>query len=89
MRAIKHRSFEYSEVAGLSVHEKAHLIDAPAQSEQAYPSTAWAWYTVVILLCAYIFSFIDRQILNLLVAPVRQHRRLPHGRGHYGLQFRL
>jgi MFS family permease len=72
MRAIKHRSFEYSEVAGLSVHEKAHLIDAPAQSEQAYPSTAWAWYTVVILLCAYIFSFIDRQILNLLVAPVRR-----------------
>jgi len=37
-----------------------------------YPSATWAWYTVVILLCAYIFSFIDRQILNLLVAPVRR-----------------
>ena len=56
----------------MSSHEKAHLIDAPAESEQAYPSTAWAWYTVAILLCAYIFSFIDRQILNLLVAPVRR-----------------
>jgi MFS family permease len=42
------------------------------QTDRAYPSTAWAWYTVAILLCAYIFSFIDRQILNLLVAPVRR-----------------
>ena len=56
----------------MSAHEKANLIDAPAESEQAYPSTAWAWYTVAILLSAYIFSFIDRQILNLLVAPVRR-----------------
>ena len=31
------------------------------EKEQAYPSNAWAWYTVAILLCAYIFSFIDRQ----------------------------
>lgn len=42
------------------------------ENEPSYPSTAWAWYTVAILLCAYIFSFIDRQILNLLVAPVRR-----------------
>jgi MFS family permease len=41
-------------------------------SEPSYPSTALAWYTVAILLSAYIFSFIDRQILNLLVAPVRR-----------------
>ena len=59
-------------MAGVNSHEKAHLIDAPVEREQAYPSTAWAWYTVTILLCAYIFSFIDRQILNLLVAPVRR-----------------
>jgi len=43
-----------------------------AESNPSYPSTRWAWYTVAILLCAYIFSFIDRQILNLLVAPVRR-----------------
>jgi len=43
-----------------------------AKSEPSYPSAGWAWYTVAILLCAYIFSFIDRQILNLLVAPVRR-----------------
>src|SRR5271156_6868572 len=39
---------------------------------RACPTARWAWYTVVVLLCAYIFSFIDRQILNLLVAPVRR-----------------
>src|ERR1700722_8610998 len=37
-----------------------------------YPTPLWAWYTVIVLLCAYIFSLIDRQILNLLVAPVRR-----------------
>jgi len=40
--------------------------------EPSYPTPLWAWYTVIVLLCAYIFSFIDRQVLNLLVAPVRR-----------------
>ena len=56
----------------MSVHEKTNLIGATLEGENAYPSTAWAWYTVTILLCAYIFSFIDRQILSLLVASVRR-----------------
>src|SRR5208282_5227953 len=47
-----------------------------SESDQSYPSTRWVWYTVAILLCAYIFSFIDRQILNLLVAPVRRDLRI-------------
>src|SRR5271170_3852013 len=45
---------------------------ASAGRELDYPTPLLAWYTVVVLLCAYIFSFIDRQILNLLVAPVRR-----------------
>jgi MFS family permease len=52
-----------------------HAAKAPAvhtEIDRAYPSAGWAWYTVIVLLCAYIFSFIDRQILNLLVAPVRR-----------------
>lgn len=36
-----------------------------------YPTTGRAWFTVVILLLAYVLSFIDRQILNLLVGPIR------------------
>ena len=54
----------------LSADKSAALPLAHAPSD--YPSSTWAWYTVAILLCAYIFSFIDRQILNLLVAPVRR-----------------
>lgn len=36
-----------------------------------YPSPVQAWYVVFILLLAYTFSAIDRQILTLLVEPVR------------------
>jgi len=36
-----------------------------------YPSSGYAWYVVVILTLAYVFSFIDRQILSLLVQPIR------------------
>ncbi|MDP6436709.1 MAG: MFS transporter [Gammaproteobacteria bacterium] len=36
-----------------------------------YPDPGYAWYVVVILTIAYVFSFLDRQILNLLVEPIR------------------
>jgi len=35
-------------------------------------STAYPWLVVAILMVAYVFSFVDRQILNLLVAPIRR-----------------
>lgn len=35
-------------------------------------SEAYAWFVVVILMIAYVFSFVDRQILNLLVGPIRR-----------------
>ncbi|MDU9406579.1 MFS transporter [Pseudomonas sp. zfem001] len=37
-----------------------------------YPSSARAWTTVAILMVAYVLSFVDRQILNLLVEPIRR-----------------
>ncbi len=37
-----------------------------------YPSSARAWFTVAILMLAYVLSFVDRQILNLLVEPIRR-----------------
>lgn len=37
-----------------------------------YPSSPRAWLTVAILMVAYVLSFIDRQILNLLVGPIRR-----------------
>ncbi len=37
-----------------------------------YPSASRGWYAVVILTLAYIFSFLDRQILALLVTPIKR-----------------
>jgi MFS family permease len=42
-----------------------------ATNEQDYPAPGYAWYVVVILTIAYVFSFLDRQILSLLVEPIR------------------
>ncbi len=40
--------------------------------EGPYPKPGYAWYVVGVLMVAYIFSFIDRQILALLVQPIRR-----------------
>jgi MFS family permease len=37
-----------------------------------YPSKIRAWCSVVVLMLAYVLSFIDRQIINLLVGPIRE-----------------
>lgn len=37
-----------------------------------YPASAQAWYLVFVLLLFYIFSFIDRQIISLLVEPIKR-----------------
>lgn len=41
-------------------------------TEPPYPSSKIAWYVVGVLTFVYVFSFIDRQILNLLVRPIRR-----------------
>ncbi|MFK7954875.1 MAG: spinster family MFS transporter [Lysobacterales bacterium] len=50
--------------------------DQPTSSEDAtaeenYPSSGYAWYVVTVLTLAYVISFIDRQILALLVGPIK------------------
>lgn len=37
-----------------------------------YPAPLQAWYAVGVLTLAYVFSFIDRQILSLLVIPIQR-----------------
>ena len=37
-----------------------------------YPSPAYGWLVVFVLTVAYVFSFLDRQILSLLVEPMKQ-----------------
>jgi MFS family permease len=46
-----------------------------ANSESArapYPSERRAWYMVAVLMVIYVFSFVDRQILSLLVGPIKR-----------------
>lgn len=40
--------------------------------EPPWPPPAYAWYVAGVLTVAYVFSFIDRQILQLLVVPIRR-----------------
>lgn len=43
-----------------------------APIERPYPSAPYAWYVVGVLLLAYIFSFVDREVLALLVEPIKR-----------------
>jgi MFS family permease len=42
-----------------------------AAAAPAYPRSAYSWYVVAILMLIYVNSFLDRQILGLLVDPIR------------------
>ncbi|MDX2143594.1 MAG: MFS transporter [Rhodospirillaceae bacterium] len=45
--------------------------NTPAASEPPYPSPAYSWYVVVLLLLAYIVSWLDRQILSYIIGPIK------------------
>ena len=47
-------------------------VPEQAVSEQAWPPSRVGIYATVILTLAYTFSFVDRQVLNLLVEPIRE-----------------
>ncbi|MEZ5505027.1 MAG: MFS transporter [Gammaproteobacteria bacterium] len=42
----------------------------------SYPGAVRAWFTVFILMLAYVLSFVDRMILNLLVGPIKADLQL-------------
>ncbi|MBM3515660.1 MAG: MFS transporter [Alphaproteobacteria bacterium] len=41
-------------------------------TEPEYPSSGYAWYVVLVLTLAYIVSFLDRQIMALMVQPIKR-----------------
>jgi len=41
------------------------------KNEPGYPDPVYAWYVVVILFVAFVVAFIDRQIISLLVDPIK------------------
>ena len=42
------------------------------QGSPPYPSRPYAWWVVSVLTIAYILSFIDRQVISLMVVPIRR-----------------
>ena len=46
------------------------------QGKHVYPSSRYAWYMVIMLTIAYIFSFVDRYILGLLIEPIKADLQL-------------
>jgi len=58
-----------------SIEQPSGSLEAQSISTtgpDSYPSRRYAWYVVGVLTLAYVFSFIDRQILTLLVGPIRR-----------------
>lgn len=45
---------------------------APVASAPPYPASGQSWYLVFVLMIFYVFSFIDRQIIALLVDPIKR-----------------
>jgi len=39
--------------------------------QKPWPASREAWYAVTVLMVAYLFSYVDRQILSMLVGPIR------------------
>jgi MFS family permease len=54
--------------------------DAPSSDQchqvDSWPGTRRAWFVVVVLMVLYIFSFVDRMIIALLVAPIKAELNL-------------
>jgi len=44
----------------------------PDREHSEYPSASYGWYVVVILTLTYTVSFVDRQIMALMVGPIRR-----------------
>jgi MFS family permease len=47
-------------------------MSASSNSDSAYPSSFAAWYSVAVLMLMYIFSFIDRTTISLIVEPMKR-----------------
>ncbi len=44
----------------------------PPNMDPPYPSAKYSWYVVTVLMLAYVFAFLDRQIIALLVDPIKR-----------------
>lgn len=53
------------------LQQSTESLDGAADGETTYPSPKYGWYVVVLLTIAYIFSYIDRIVLGLVLEPMK------------------
>jgi len=52
---------------------KKGIQDIPVgERDEDYPAPLYSWYVVGVLLVTYVFSFMDRMVLNLLIEPIKR-----------------
>ena len=56
--------------------ERAGSLEMAGEGEGAYPSALYGWYAVGVLLVCFVFSFMDRMVLNLLIEPIKRDLQL-------------
>ena len=52
-------------------HDSGSPQHAASTADPAWPAAGRAWYAVAVMMVAYLFSYVDRQILSMLVGPIR------------------
>ncbi len=65
-------------VTGSKVSEQPHTPPPipSAAAEPPWPNAAYSWYVVILLMVLYMFSFIDRTIIVLLIEPIKRDLQL-------------
>ncbi|MEM7433390.1 MAG: MFS transporter [Pseudomonadota bacterium] len=47
------------------------MTDTTSEDNRTYPRPAYAWYVVVLMMFFYVLSFMDRQIIAVLIDPIK------------------
>ena len=66
-------ALKYREAHEIRINNEPRILSQPSShitDSASYPNPTRAWYALGVLTLVYVFSFLDRQILNLLVVPV-------------------
>jgi MFS family permease len=51
---------------------QSNATNVAGNGDSSYPSSFAAWYSVAVLMLMYVFSFIDRTTISLLVEPMKR-----------------
>ena len=60
---------------GLLMTSKRY-VDQTVRTSSAHSNSRYAWYVATVLMFCYTLSFVDRQILSLLVSPIKEDLKI-------------